>query len=71
MTAGFPNDFTAVNETVIFEISDRIKTIPVFIHNDYLVEGNEEFILRLTTDDEQVIISQNKMTITIRDDDGK
>jgi hypothetical protein len=40
------------------------------ITNDNLIEIDEQFILRLSTDDNNVIINDNEMRITIVDNDG-
>jgi hypothetical protein len=63
------SDYTAVDTTVIFQTTESIKTVNVFIANDDLIENDEQFVLRLTTTDGQVIINDNEMRITIQDND--
>lgn len=42
----------------------------VFITGDSRIENNELFVLNLSTDDDQVIINDDEMRITILDNDG-
>ncbi|XP_028399458.1 uncharacterized protein LOC114522881 [Dendronephthya gigantea] len=63
------SDFTAVDSTVTFQPSESKKLVSVFITNDDLIENDETFLLRLSTDDNQVKINDNQMTIKILDND--
>lgn len=55
---------------VTFQTSDTIKLVEVSITNDDLIEFNELFLLKLSTNDSQVRINDDEMVITIRDNDG-
>ena len=63
------SDYTAVDTTVTFQRTGNLKTVNVFITNDNLIENDEQFVLRLTTTDGQVIINDDEMRITIEDND--
>ena len=63
------SDYTAVDTTVTFLTTESLKTVNVFITNDDLIENDEQFVLRLTTTDGQVIINDDEMRITIQDND--
>ncbi|CAB3981091.1 tandem-95 repeat, partial [Paramuricea clavata] len=63
------SDYTAVDTEVTFQTSESTKSVPVLITNDNLIEIDEQFILRLSSDDNNVIINDNEMRITIVDND--
>ena len=47
------------------------KCISILIINDNALEGNQTFIVRLTTLDSSVILENTVTTVTIMDNDGK
>ena len=71
LTAQSPSDFTAIDTTVTFQPSETTKTVAVLIDDDNRVENDEIFILNLSTDDNQVVINDDEIRITISDNDGK
>ena len=64
------SDYTAVDTEVTFQTFESTKSVSVPIINDNLIEIDEQFLLRLSTDDNNVIINDNEMRITIIDNDG-
>ena len=71
LTAQSPSDFTAIDTTVTFQPSETTRTVAVLIDDDNRVENDEIFILNLSTDDNQVVINDDEIRITISDNDGK
>ena len=66
------SDFTLPPTSITFQPDDNLlKTVNISIAIDDKVELDEKFELMLTTNDNQVIINDNKMTITIVDNDGR
>ncbi|CAB3983870.1 gliding motility-associated C-terminal domain-containing, partial [Paramuricea clavata] len=63
------SDYTAVDTEVTFQTFESTKSVPVPIINDNLIEIDEQFILRLSTDDNNVTINDNETRITIVDND--
>ena len=71
LTAQSPSDFTAIDTTVTFQPSETTRTVTVLIDDDNRVENDEIFVLNLSTDDNQVVINDDEIRITISDNDGK
>lgn len=71
LTAQSPSDFTAIDTTVTFQPSETTRIVTVLIDDDNRIENDEIFVLNLSTDDNQVVINDNEIRITISDNDGK
>ena len=71
LSAIIGSDYSVVSSSITFQPSDTLpKTIAISVLNDNKVEMDETFELLLTTTDNQVTINENKMTITIIDNDS-
>ena len=70
-TATAGDDFGVVTKTVTFlgTSRDAVKTCPVQIINDDVVEGEEKFFVTISNNNVQ--IDPSRSNITIADDDGK
>ena len=62
------SDFVATSETISFTTGETTQTIEVFISDDNILEGSEEFYVTLTTTDSDVVIFQPNATINIVED---
>ena len=64
-------DYTGVNESVLVSGGSLRVCIDILIHNDDIVEYNENFYVELSTADESLVLSVATAEIVIVDDDGK
>ena len=62
-----PDDYSDLTRTLMFSSDMRTQTLEVMITDDSVVEGHEEFDVRLSG--ESVSESMSVATVTIRDDD--
>ncbi len=63
-------DYTAVNSDLTFSEAVSRVCRNVSTEEDDILEGDEEFLLDLTTSDPDVVVSVSEATVTITDDDG-
>jgi hypothetical protein len=68
-TATSPADYGAVSGTAFIAAGALSTTVPIPIVDDPAIEGDEIFILELTSPDNAVLLTPS-VTVTIRDDDG-
>ena len=65
-----PDDYTAVNEPLVFSGSNAMECVDISIHTDALDEVNEMFSVNLDTDDSSVILDPQSAPVTILDSDS-
>lgn len=68
-TATAGSDFTASAGTLTFAPGETVKSIPVTLLDDALVESSETVLLTLSNPGGAVLSAQNTATLTILDDD--
>ena len=60
-------DYQPVDQQITFEVGDALEEVQITINEDTLVEGDEDFVVTLTSSDATVTVPS--VTITIVDDD--
>ena len=64
-------DYQELNEEIVFEIGENYKQVTIIINNDEWVEPPEQFIVRLVSSVEVVVLAPFQTAlITIMDDDS-
>ena len=66
-----PSDYTTTELTLTFNSSITTVTIPISIIDDDILETNETFLLRLSSEDPTLGVAPSDAMITIIDDDSK
>ena len=56
--------------TVTFEAGETVARVSVQITNDNMVENVEEFTATLSSSESNVMIGQDRATVTVQDNDG-
>ena len=68
-TAG--EDYIFAFESLTFESGETVKVVGVALIDDPILEGNEMFLARLSSSEDEVIFTQSNATVTIVDNDRK
>ena len=64
-------DYQELNEEIVFEVGEKYKQVTIIINNDEWVEPPEQFIVRLVSSVEVVVLAPFQTAlITIMDDDS-
>ena len=66
-----PMDYVSLNKTLTFSQETTVTTFNVFIVNDTVLEGTEQFFVSLKTLDSRVNLDPSRVPVRILDDDGK
>ena len=65
-------DYTLVSRDILFnENTDTVQTVLIPILNDECLENEEDFNVTLTTEMDCVQLDDDRLTITIVDDDSE
>ena len=63
-------DYSTVEETLMFDASNPRQCVDIPIQEDDVYENDEDFTVRLTSPDDDVILVEDEGTITIEDTSG-
>ena len=64
-------DYASLNKTLTFSQETTVTTFDVFIVNDTVLEGTEQFFVSLKTLNSRVNLDPSRVPVRILDDDGK
>jgi hypothetical protein len=68
--AGPGRDYTAVNQTVTFDVNDNDKTIDIFVTDNQIVDGKRTLTVKLSNPDITDLGTPSQATVTIEDDEA-